>query len=39
MDKGTWKATVYGVGKSQTPLSDYHSLTHKHTKEYVMYIP
>ena len=33
MGKGAWQPTVHGVAKSQTPLSDYHSLTHKHTKE------
>ena len=27
MDRGAWRATVHGVGKSQTRLSDYHSLT------------
>ena len=24
MDKGAWRATVYGVAKSQTQLSDFH---------------
>ena len=24
MDRGAWKATVHGVTKSQTPLSDFH---------------
>ena len=29
MDRGAWYATVYGVAKSQTRLSDFtHSLTH-----------
>ena len=29
MDRGTWGATVHGVAKSQTRLSDFtHSLTH-----------
>ena len=23
MDRGAWKATVYGIAKSQTPLRDY----------------
>ena len=27
MDGGAWWATVYGVGKSQTRLSDFTSLT------------
>ena len=27
MDRGAWRATVHGVAKSQTQLSDYHSLT------------
>ena len=25
MDRGAWRATVHGVVKSQTQLSDYHS--------------
>ena len=25
MDRGAWRATVYGVAKSQTRLSDFHS--------------
>ena len=27
MDRGTWWATVHGVAKSQTQLSDYHTRT------------
>ena len=27
MDRGAWQATVHRVTKSQTRLSDYHSLT------------
>ena len=27
MDRGSWQAIVHGVTKSQTGLSDYHSLT------------
>ena len=27
MDRGAWQATVHGVSKSLTQLSDYHSLT------------
>ena len=27
MDRGTWQATVHGVAKSQTRLSDYHTYT------------
>ena len=26
MDRGAWQATVHGVAKSWTQLSDYHSL-------------
>ena len=28
MDRGAWRATVYGVTKSQTQLRDFHSLTY-----------
>ena len=28
MDREAWQATVHGNAKSQTGLSDYHSLTH-----------
>ena len=28
MDRGAWQATVHGVTKSQTRLSNFHSLTH-----------
>ena len=28
MDRGTWWATVQGVAKSRTQLSNFHSLTH-----------
>ena len=28
IDRGAWWATVHGVTKSQTRLSDFHSLTH-----------
>ena len=31
MDRGTWWATVHGVAKSQTQLSDFHTHTHTHT--------
>ena len=27
-DRGAWRATVRGVAKSQTQMSDFHSLTH-----------
>ena len=30
MDRGAWWATVYGVAKSWTRLSDKHTHTHKH---------
>ena len=33
MDRGAWQATVYGVAKSQTRLSDYHSLTENINEE------
>ena len=26
MDRGPWQATVYGMAKSRTQLSDFHSL-------------
>ena len=26
MNRGAWQATVHGVGKGQTQLSDFHSL-------------
>ena len=28
MDRGTWQATVHGITKSWTLLSDFHSLNH-----------
>ena len=28
MDRGAWRAIVHGVTKSQTGLSNFHSLTH-----------
>ena len=31
MDRGAWWATVHGVAKSQTQLSDSHTHTHTHT--------
>ena len=31
MDRGVWPATVHGVTKSQTRLSDLHTHTHTHT--------
>ena len=31
MDRGTWQATVHGVKKSWTRLSDSHTHTHTHT--------
>ena len=38
MDKGAWRATVHGVAKSQTQLSDSHTHTHTHihTKSYYL---
>ena len=32
MDRGAWQATVHGVTKSQTQLSDYHSLCEENYK-------
>ena len=38
MDRGTWWATVHGVAKSQTRLSDYtHTHTHTHRYEWSYY--
>ena len=34
MDKGAWRATIHGVAKGQTQLSDSHTYTHIHTKSY-----
>ena len=36
MDKGAWRATVHGVAKSQTQLSDSHTHTHTHTHTYIL---
>ena len=33
MDGGVWRATVHGVTKSWTRLSDTHTHTHTHTME------
>ena len=33
MDGGAWSATVHGVSKSQTRLSDSHIQTHEHNLE------
>ena len=33
MDRGAWQATVYGVAKSQTPLSDFTFIFHFHALE------
>ena len=45
MDRGAWWATVYGVAKSWTRLSDKHTHTHTHThiyrdvlKDYIPYL-
>ena len=32
MDRGTWQATVHGVAKSRTQLSDSHTHTHVSSK-------
>ena len=34
MDKGAWWATVHGVTKSQTQLSNTHTHTHTHTQRW-----
>ena len=31
MDRGAWQATVHGIAKSQTPMSNEHTYTHTHT--------
>ena len=36
-DRGTWWATVYGVAKSWTRLSDFHSLTQRYCYPYCAY--
>ena len=33
MDRGAWRATVHGVAKSQTQLSDFTFTFHFHTLE------
>ena len=33
MDRGVWRATVCGIKKSQTLLSDSHTHTYTHTQE------
>ena len=38
MDIGAWQAIVHGVAKSQTQLSDYHSLTENINEENVIQI-
>ena len=40
MDRGVWRATVYGVAKSQTWLSDFHIYIHTHifTHRYISYV-
>ena len=37
MDRGSWKAIIYGVSRSQTQLST-HTHTHTHTRTYKMYL-
>ena len=36
MDRGAWWATVHGVAKSQTPLSDLTNLTKSRERENVL---
>ena len=40
MDRGAWWAAVHGVAKSQTPLSDFHSIRKdwKEKKQWVVYL-
>ena len=33
MDRGAWQATVYGIAKSRTQLSDFTNLTPKATRK------
>ena len=35
MGRGAWQTTVHRVTKSQTQLSDFHSLTHVLSSEYI----
>ena len=35
MDKRAWQTTVHRVTKSQTQLSNFHSLTHVLSSEYI----
>ena len=39
MDKGVWWATVHGVKKSQTQLSNTHTHTHTHTHAHTGSLP
>ena len=34
MDRGAWQATVHGVTKSQTLLSNHHTHTHTHKRAF-----
>ena len=35
MDKEIWQATVHGVTKSRTRLSDFHTHTHAHARFHI----
>ena len=37
MDRGVWQATVHGVAKSQTQLSDFHSIQNSLNIDLVIY--
>ena len=37
MDRGTWRATVHGVTKSWTQLSDYHFFTYFASSSFIRY--
>ena len=38
MDRGAWWATIYGITKSRTQLSDQHTRAHTHTHTHTEYI-
>ena len=37
MDKEAWRTKIHGVAKSLTWLSDWHTHTHTHCREYLIY--
>ena len=38
MDRGAWQATVHGITKSQTQLSDFHFTLYTHTHTHTPHI-